>query len=166
MDSEEERCWDWSLHALVLRDDHDAIRQACKAAGVRSVEMHPMHAEGRSTAFEAIAAAYANGPVLLRHNLWLENLERVLEGKQKLIVPSGTRDGAIAVWQDMPKTNMPPMAMNSIGTSRRKVCFLAYMMPKRAAAPRMKVICDIWLPRMSPTAIPLTSAPPCILSPE
>ena len=56
--------WFWSLHALVLRSDHDAIRSACQTAGVHSVEMHSFQLEGKTLQeLEGLERDYAEAGV-------------------------------------------------------------------------------------------------------
>ena len=60
-------------------------------------------AAGEASAFEETAIAFGTNPTLLRHLLWLETAERVLPGRNKMIVPPGTADGRITLWGDAPR---------------------------------------------------------------
>lgn len=58
------RSWEWSLHSLVLRSDHEAIRAACQAADVPCVEMHPSQIGGLSLQeLEALERRYAEAGI-------------------------------------------------------------------------------------------------------
>ncbi len=81
-----------------------ALTRATAHAGAVSAELE---ARGRAEAFSAEAAAYAGAPALLGDLLWLENAERVLAGRDKLIVPSGSGGRQVAVWQTAPGTAPP-----------------------------------------------------------
>ena len=60
-------------------------------------------ARGRAEAFQAQARAFALAPALLGDVLWLEAAERVLAGREKLIVPPGAAGERLAVWKNAPR---------------------------------------------------------------
>ncbi|RKY68233.1 MAG: hypothetical protein DRP97_06510 [Candidatus Latescibacterota bacterium] len=56
--------WYWSLGSHVFESHHDAIRSACQAAGVHSVEMHPFQFEGKALEqLEGLEQDYAEAGV-------------------------------------------------------------------------------------------------------
>ncbi len=64
-------------------------------------------ATGRAAAFLSQAAAFASQPELLRHLLWLENADRCLAGRKKILVPAGAAANAVTLWQEQPAKNPP-----------------------------------------------------------
>jgi membrane protease subunit HflK len=88
-----------------------ALDLATARAGATSAELE---ARGRAEAFSAVARAYAGAPALLGDLLWLESAERVLAGRDKLIVPPGSAGRQVAVWQPAPgaasQASPPPNA--------------------------------------------------------
>lgn len=73
-------------------------------------------ARGQAQALRAQAAAFAGAPELLGDLLWLETAERVLAGREKLIVPPGSAGQNLVVWKDAPVASTgataPPPARN------------------------------------------------------
>ena len=71
-----------------------------------------IEARGRADAFLAKAAAYRQAPKLLGELMWLENAERVLAGREKLLVPPGGAGGHLALWRTAPGVvpAVPPSA--------------------------------------------------------
>ena len=66
-------------------------------------------AAGQAEAFSARAAAFAAAPSLLGELLWFESAERVLPGRQKLIVPPGAAGDHLTLWrQSSPPTDASP----------------------------------------------------------
>ncbi len=74
------------------------VAEAGAEAASRATE-----AAGRAEAFVAEAEAVRSDRALLQHLLWLETLEEVLPGREKIIVPGGAADGTISLWQSPPE---------------------------------------------------------------
>lgn len=60
-------------------------------------------AGGRSKAFVQQADALGAQRDLLMHLLWIETSEQVLAGREKLIVPPGTRGTGVTLWRQPPR---------------------------------------------------------------
>ena len=59
-------------------------------------------AHGLSDAIRAQASAFASAPDILGTLLWLETAERVLGGREKLVVPPGSAGQNLVVWKNAP----------------------------------------------------------------
>jgi len=69
-----------------------------------------LEARGRADGFLAQADAYRSAPDLLGELLWLETAERVLAGREKLIVPPGSAGRHVALWRTAPGVAGPDLA--------------------------------------------------------
>ncbi len=59
-------------------------------------------AQGEAQAFIATADVFGRDRTLLGHVLWLENAEKVLAGRDKIIIPPGATTGRVSLWHDRP----------------------------------------------------------------
>ena len=71
-------------------------------------------AHGQAEALRAQASAFGSAPGVLGDLLWLETAERVLAGREKLIVPPGSAGQNLVVWKDAPVASNGPAAVTSL----------------------------------------------------
>lgn len=91
------------LAAKVPRARGEAARIVAEATAAAS--SRATAAVGRAGAFKSESEAYRSAPEVLRHLLWMETLETVLSGREKIIVPPDAgADGSVTLWRDAPET--------------------------------------------------------------
>jgi hypothetical protein len=72
------------------------------ARAVAAAEAREKEAAARAGSFQERARVIARDRRILEHLLWIETVERVLAGREKIILPGGTADTDVTLWRTPP----------------------------------------------------------------
>jgi membrane protease subunit HflK len=92
---------------IVPRSRGEAAEVIRKAEGYK--EQRVIRAQGEAKRFLEVAAAYAASPVVTRERLYLEALERILPGVEKIVLPAQAA-GTILPWLPLRSLQTPAPA--------------------------------------------------------